>query len=524
MKTKRTVLTAIVIILVLFNITTCGAQEVLVLPGGLIQVLDKATTRGGYIISGPVSSGSRGWAFGAYYGDISEVGYIEEEYYIEGVAQRYEPIGGLGEDGVWTLNATSTGSYKTRFIVRRPADPAKFNGTVVIEWANVSGGFEMSFMDSPGLYKEGFAYVAASVQHNGLYGYPGDTVGLIDWDAERYGDLYITDDALSYDIFSQIARSVGKDRPKGGIDPMGGLVVEKVFGVGESQSGSRILSYANGVQPIENVFDALFPVVCGGRASDFAVELSHYKKDGETVGRSIPTRVREDINCKVFIINSQTEANALGDLEQPDTSNIVSWQVTGASHLAPKRMETVLLQNQRDGTFGYDISSDGSLKPVDWTNVYEAALVRVQEWIDDGIQPASIAPMSSINMLFGYHLDSNGNAKGGVRLPEISVPIAKYDISLLAGLNGKVTAFTKRELRALYPTHQDYVAKITQEANNAVKLGIILPYRADEYINEANSDLIASLWDGEVDTDPASTVGLILLGVISALLIFTVIF
>ncbi|MDR0346968.1 MAG: hypothetical protein LBH56_01145, partial [Coriobacteriales bacterium] len=374
-------------------------------------------------------------------------------------------------------------------------------------------------MDSPGLYEEGFAYVAASVQYNGLYGYPDAAmgVGLTVWDSARYGDLHITDDALSFDIFTQIARAVGKDRllgaaatsasgasgasnstnPTTPIDPMGGLKVEKVFGVGESQSGSRILSYANGVQPIEGVFDALVPVVCAARATDFARELSHYKEDGKTQGRTISAKIREDIACKVFIINSQTEANTLGSLAQPDTANIVSWQVAGASHLAPKRMETVLLQTQRDGIIGYDIGEGELLKPVDWTNVYEAALVRIQEWIDDGTQPPAMPPLSSINMLLGYFLDQHGNVKGGVRLPELTATIATYDISLFAGLNGKVTAFTQKEILALYPTHQDYVAKVAEEAHNAAAAGIILPYRADEYVKEAQLSWVASIWTDE---------------------------
>ena len=496
-KDKFWVTLALVAVFTTLCLTACNGQYGSTPPGNLVQVADGATTRGGYSVSGPVSGGSHGWAYGAYFGDIGDIGYVEEEFFIEGTAQRYAPVGGLGKEGSWTIEAVSTAPYKTRFIVRRPADPAQFNGTVVIEWANVSGGFEMSFMDSPGLYEEGFAYVAASVQVNGLYGFAENPMGLTVWDSERYGDLNIQDDALSYDIFTQIAHAVGKNRALDGIDPLGGLVVEKVFGVGESQSGSRILSYANGVQPIENAFDALMPIVCGGKGTDFARELAHYKEGGKTIGRSLSARVREDINCKVVVINSQTESNALGSIAQPDTSSIVSWQVAGASHLAPERMKTVLQQCERDGIIGYDVDNSAKLGPVDWTNVYEAALVRIQEWIDDGVQPPTAGPLSSINMLFGYFLDDDGNVKGGVRLPELSVPIATYDISLLAGLNGKVTAFSREEIKALYPTHQDYVARITEEANDAAALGVILPYRAEEYISDAQLDWVASLWTDE---------------------------
>ena len=37
-----------------------------------------------------------------------------------------------------------TADYTNRAIVRRPADPAKFNGTVLVEWLNVSGGADLA--------------------------------------------------------------------------------------------------------------------------------------------------------------------------------------------------------------------------------------------------------------------------------------------------------------------------------------------------------------------------------------------
>lgn len=491
-----------------------------------IQLNPEATTRGGFTVLLPEKSGKHGWPFGAYAGDISEVGYVEEEYFIEGKAQHYEPVGALTDDGKWTLTAGDALPYKTRFMVRRPADPAKFNGIVVVEWSNVSVGYELSFMDSEGLYKEGFAYVAASVQRNGLYGFEENPQGIIAWDDERYGDLSIPDDGLSYDIFTQIARAVGKDRPTNGIDPMGGLAVKKLYAAGESQSGSRVLSYANGVQPLEKVFDAIITVTNSGRGVDFLPEIAHTKVNGKTEVRNVSSRIREDINCKVFIINSQMEAAALGKLVQPDTANIVSWQIAGATHLPPEAVDRLVAQNKRDGLpdlLGTDDSA--KLPAVNWTFAYEAALMRITEWIDDDKQPPQFEPLDSINMILGYDNDKHGNAKGGVRLPEISAPIATYDVSLLGGMGGSVYAFKQNELLKLYPTHQDYVDKVTQEANTAARMGIIMPFRAEQYIETAKSEPIASLWTDSPELAltgaPFNFLPLILVGV--SLLILAVI-
>jgi hypothetical protein len=443
------------------------------------------------VITGPITGGEHGWPFGAYFGGIDELGYIEEEYFIEGTARHYVPIGKLAKDGKWALEAVSAVPYKTRFIVRRPAESAKFNGTVVLEWANVSAGFEMSLLDSPGLYYEGFAYIAVSAQRNGLYGFEEKPQGLIPWDLERYGSLSIPDDGLSYDIFTQVARAIGKDRSKDGVDPMGGLDVEKLFAVGASQSGSRILSYANGVQPIENVFDAVIPIVNAGRGTDFETAVSHVKKDGKTKVRNVSAKVREDINCKVFVINSQTEAIALGGLAQRDTENICSWQVAGASHLPPHFMETIYLRINRDGLTDAIPRKEASGPPaLDWPYVYEAALVSTQNWIDKGVKPPSIEPLAAINMLFGYRKDIFGNMKGGVRLPELEVPVAKYETSIWKGLGVEITPFSREELLRLYPSHEDYVDKIRAAAARAAQIGVILPYRAEEYVREAEASAI----------------------------------
>ena len=104
----KSVMAAILTVVLLLTIATACTKEIPVMPENLIEVANGATTRGGFTVS-KTTTGTRGWAFGAYPGDISEIGYIEEEFFIEGIAQRYEPIGELGKDGKWMLQASDTG-------------------------------------------------------------------------------------------------------------------------------------------------------------------------------------------------------------------------------------------------------------------------------------------------------------------------------------------------------------------------------------------------------------------------------
>jgi hypothetical protein len=100
-------------------------------------------------ISGPVQGGKFGWPFGASMADLDNYGYEENEYFLEGAATCYRQTPGSdwGVDGHWRAEAAGTAPFKTRFIVYRPRDPARFNGTVVLTWNNVTAGHDLFSAD-----------------------------------------------------------------------------------------------------------------------------------------------------------------------------------------------------------------------------------------------------------------------------------------------------------------------------------------------------------------------------------------
>ena len=133
----------------------------------------------------------------------------------EGVAGSFVPAGEASEDGRLELGAGPTAPYRTRVVVRRPADATAFSGTVVVEWLNVSSGLDANpdwaFL-SPELVRTGVAWVGMSAQCIGVEGGAiavdagegaGDAgVGLKGHDPERYGSLDHPGDAFAYDIYS----------------------------------------------------------------------------------------------------------------------------------------------------------------------------------------------------------------------------------------------------------------------------------------------------------------------------------
>jgi hypothetical protein len=439
-------------------------------------------------VTGPIRGGKHGWPFDAFYGNIGALGYVEEEYFIAGQALRFAPVGALSKDGRWSVEPTNPGPYKTRILVRRPKNPQAFNGTVIVEWTNVSEGYDLEFCAPLGIY-DGFAYVAVSAQRVGVHGYPIKPQGLIDWDSERYGSLSIPDDALSYDIYTQAARLVSQRRKVHGIDPLAGLKVRKLIAVGASQSGVRMLAYINGIQRRERLFDALLPIVNAGRASDFSPVPA--MANATSNSRSVRTIIRTDLAAPVLALNTQTEALYYYPLRQPDTPRFVYWEIAGASHMSIALSSTFRQTLVRDGVLPAGFKVPPGVSDVSWLPTADAAIQHLHRWLNGGQPPPRQQPMAISGEPAAIARDKYGNAVGGVRLPELEAPIAQYTFSgALNDYFGKKVSFPAAELKALYPTHADYVEKVSTAATAAERAGVIPPYRVKEYVKAAQDAAI----------------------------------
>jgi hypothetical protein len=154
-------------------------------------------------LTGPISAGSRGGAFGAMSPEaLASAGYLEHEYFFEGVAAEYVKVGSWEVDGTWQAAASGSADYRVRMLVRRPARARDFNGIVVVEWLNVTalaeGAADFSHMQEE-IVRRGYAWVGVGAQAAGV----NSAVGLKAWDPARYGSLVHPGDRYSYDIFSQ---------------------------------------------------------------------------------------------------------------------------------------------------------------------------------------------------------------------------------------------------------------------------------------------------------------------------------
>jgi hypothetical protein len=97
--------------------------------------------------------------------------YVQEEYFVSGVADVYtynvSPVPGevVLQPASPSLPQTENVPYTTRIIVKRPANPADFSGTLVIEWWNSTAGFDTAPVWDPMAEfaaREGWIYVGVT--------------------------------------------------------------------------------------------------------------------------------------------------------------------------------------------------------------------------------------------------------------------------------------------------------------------------------------------------------------------------
>ncbi|UKZ75692.1 hypothetical protein TrVFT333_003384 [Trichoderma virens FT-333] len=441
-------------------------------------------------IEGPITGGTHGHPFGSWLGDISDIGYVEEEYFISGNAQRYAVVGELTPDGFWTIQPNGTSPYKTRILVRRPANRKDFNGDVILEWINVSSGYDLMISDSNGVYEAGYAFVGVSAQLVGLDGFQGAGVvkqGLTQWDPERYGSLHIEDENVSYDIFTQAVNVL-----KSGKVP--GLQPKHVLAVGESQSGIRLAAYANGVQPLANSVDMIFSLINGGMASDFNPDVA--RPGASAPSRAIPTKIRTDLDIPVHQICTETEAlnNYLDGTRQDDTDKYRYWEVAGGSHANKLVLDKIIAYATRDNVTA--ATAPANLDIVSWLPPVDAAYQHGSAWVRGMGQPGrfprfEIAPPSGNSNASSLARDQYGNVIGGARQPEVLVPITTNN-GEANSLLGTSVPFNATTLHELYGNNQNYVAKVRAACHKAVSEGLILSIRAQQLIKMAKEVRIPS--------------------------------
>lgn len=441
---------------------------------------------------------------------LKERGYTEEEYFLSGTATSYTSDGPMPADGRMTATPKDTAAYTTRILVRRPVDPKKFNGTVLVEWLNVSAGSDgapdFSFLNRQ-IVRDGYAWVGVSVQKVGLDGNPAMPPVAKPVKAAnpaRYERLVHPGDAYSFDIFSQAGSVIrgSSSTPA----RLRSLQPKRVIALGESQSAFFLVTYVNAIDPIARVYDGFLIHARGG----FGAPLSGMRLD-----RADPelfkssAQFRPDLRVPVLDVQSETDVMVLGSLaaRQADTEHFRLWEVAGASHadtylinaasqdaegVEPAVLAAALAPTTQ--MFGQTLAAPMNSGPQQHY-VMNSALDHLNRWVRDGRAPPMAARLAVLTPAFA--LDGSGVVRGGIRTPWVDVPTA-----VLSGLGqsgagfaplfGTTRSFDSAKLAQLYPGGRaQYLQQFAAATDSAVKSGFLL--EADE--QEINA-LAAAMYPG----------------------------
>jgi hypothetical protein len=148
----------------------------------------------------------------------------------------------------------------------------------------------------------------------------------------------------------------------------------------------------------------------------------------------------------VVVVNSEFEALALSLAGALDSTWIRYWEVAGTPHGVTKRSD---LPNGR----GWEPNT------LRFNPVAESAIRHVRRWVAEG-RPAPSFPRIEVEAGRPPRIrrDADGNARGGIRLPELEVPVAEYrGVATGTGLPplfGAARPFSEERLMALYPSRQ----------------------------------------------------------------------
>jgi Alpha/beta hydrolase domain len=429
--------------------------------------------------------------------DLGALGFVEEEFLLEGTADSYRLVGERSSDGRWDVEPSDSAPFTTRLLVRRPGSSEDFSGTVVVEWLNVSGGLDAgpdwSFLHRH-LTRSGHAWVGVSAQKVGI-----DGGGIVDGmhlkqaAPERYGVLSHPGDAWSFDIFSRAGRALRAGDSAGLLGP---LEPACILAAGESQSAACLVTYINAVDTHAALYDGFFVHGRGGSGA----ELDGFRLTRDDLGdatrfRMQPgERIRDDVRVPVLVLQSETDVAMLGGgrADQQDGDRLRQWELAGAAHadtyilvaandddgrLPAKRLAELLRPVTE--VFGFRADSPINSAPQQHY-VGQAALDHLDRWAAGGAPPPAAPRLDAVADGTDFHRDEYGIAMGGLRSPWVNVPTATLSGLGQTGevfsiLFGTTTPFDAGILARLYPGGRaDYLERFEAALEHTISDGFVL--------------------------------------------------
>jgi hypothetical protein len=427
--------------------------------------------------------------------DLMTFGYVEEEYFISGLANVYDwPE--RNKLQVRTANAP----YTTRVLVRRPINKTDFSGNVVVEMLNPSNLFDLNIgwaISHQQMLRNGDAWVGITAKPIAvvtLKQFDPTRYESLSWanplsldhpdncDAERRDTVKATENGLVWDINTQVAMWLRSPASSNPFRYSGNAsAAEKLYGWGFSQTGSFLYTYINALHPQvtkdygQALFDGYIVAVSSRPASINQCALPLERDD--------PRQPIQNVGVPVIHIMSQSDYLSGISSRQPDSdesgNQFRHYEIAGSGHASPDELywgpkpEDLIKAGREVPPVA---CNEGQRSRFPNSVFFNAALTGLDSWVREGVAPPKAEP---ILVKDGKPvLDQHGNVIGGVRSPFVNVPTSTWNGNStgesFCRIAGHEIPFTAAKLKQLYPTQQAYIDAFTSSVEALVQKGFIV--------------------------------------------------
>jgi hypothetical protein len=425
---------------------------------------------------------------GSFRGSLDEFDYVEEEWFASGEVDGH--------------------AYTTALTVRRPRDPARFSGTVMVEPVHAASAAPIWIYTSLYQMRHGHGWVSICSQKSALDAFVKPT------NPERYASLEIWSDEpqaeasgidslrLPRDPAGMQARMERMRRVnvhstpilaqvgvalRGDGGPFSGFDVRNLVLTGHSQTGGVVTDFVLRGHEVQRrgdgspVYDGFFP--SGAPSVRFGrrdVPLVQVLSDGDISDPNRPGR--------------EGRGYRRDDSDEPDDRYRL-YELAGVGHMGtryPPYSDNAMWQNDPIGTAG-SIAKDAVMNSLPHDELFSMGLDHLARWVAEGdIPPRADRIEVGTDGLFVR--DEHGNSRGGVRCAQMDVPRLRYQANPGVKEDGTTPAFgvvgveepqPAETLKRLYRDHADYVERFNRRLDELIAQGWFLAEDADEMRTEA---------------------------------------
>ena len=371
----------------------------------------------------------------------------------------------------YVVSGTANGQpYRTRIVIRKPIDHAKFSGLVLAESMHPSGNAWMFHFTHR--YSMDAGHVALDILTS-------SPEAFIERNPERYKGFQTAQGQAS-EIIAQVGALIKSKQ-----SPIAMLPIRRMVLAGSSASAGVLVNYLPAhmvlrLADMKPIFDGFLPTSNGATIQRIDVPLIQVPTMTEVAGGA-PT--------------------ARQDGDEPGNQFRV-YEFAGMAHI-----------DSRDAAAYYPDPCRLPISRYPMAAYMSVALHHLWQWVDKGTVPPRaeriLVDRNEANDGSLMALDEYGNSRGGIRNPYVDVPAKKYGVrnsgamppitnahpflaargdaahNQLCGLAGYEQNLTPAQLKKLYKDKRDYQTKVARRYDELTKAGWALPVYREVVLADA---------------------------------------